>query len=124
MANTRTISVEARVANNMSFMFADLIETLLMVAESEFRKHGREMKHEHKKHFKALLFNAKALKDIVSKNEEATQLHWADDADDMMELMLAFVDRTGCNRELARNFINYIKAFPTVENIDFKKFGV
>ena len=118
------MSKEAGAANNLSFMFADLIETMLMVAESEFKKSGRAMRHDHKFHFKALLKHAKELKRVVSTIGLDKQVDWADDIDDLLKLILLFVDRTGNNEKINKLFIKYIESFPSKENLDIKKFGV
>ena len=124
MSNPIVMSTEANLANNMAFMFADFMESMLMVAESEFKRHGRAMKHEHKVHFTKTLFNAKKLREVINLNSEKSQLNWAEDADYMLELIMLFIDRTGNNTKTAKLFCDYIRAFPSVSNVDLTKFGV
>ena len=118
------ISVEARLANNMAFMFSDYIETMLMVAESEFKTHGFALKHEHKRQFNALLSNSKKLKSIVSKIDEKKQFDWADDADRLFEIIMLSIDRVSHGGEEATKIIEFIKSMPSIENVNLKKFGL
>ena len=118
------MSKETRMANNMAFMFADLSETMLLIAQEQFKKDGFEMKHEYKMNFKKFLHAAKMMRLTVTGIAEKNQELWADDADHLLELVVLFADRSGDNDKLAEQFINYIRAFPSRENLDLSKFGV
>jgi hypothetical protein len=118
------MSKETRMANNMAFMFADLSETMLLIAQEQFKKDGFEMKHEYKMNFKKFIHSAKTMRQTINGIADGNQQMWADDADHLLELVCVFADRCGDNDKLAEQFINYIRAFPSKEGLDLSKFGV
>lgn len=106
-------SNQLNTITNIVYLLVDVLETNLMVLESEYRKRGFALRHDAKRNFNTALASIKKLKRDVNFCSPETQEHFGNDADIVNALLLTLIDRCGDDDMLTFKMYNYLKSFPS-----------
>lgn len=104
-------SQEAIIHNNLVFLLADVMESLMMDTSSMMRRNGLEFKHESKRAYNAAIANLRKMKNSVTNNcSLEAQSNYGNDADNVCELLKLIVDRCGRDDRILADIFEYTKA--------------
>lgn len=112
---------EEVVINNTLFVLCDVVESLMLNAERLYKLQGKEFKHQSKKDFKSTLFTLRRFLSSVRDCSLENQMQFGDDAEEMREFILLFVDRVNDDEARSKLFLDYLKNCSSLLNFDFDK---
>ena len=101
------------IYSNISFVFVDVLESVLMNAKELLRKDGFELRHESKQNFNTAISAIRKLKGHVNKCSSDTQECFGNDADMLYATIMLLIDRCGDDDMKLFQFYNYIKSHPS-----------
>lgn len=108
---------------NLTYVLADVVETLLLDMRSEMKKQGYELRHDELRHDAKRNFNTAIaailkLKQDVDKTQFSTQENFGNDSDCLLAFIRLLVDRCGDDDKKMFAFYNYIKRHPSQLGLD------
>lgn len=96
----------------------------MLDAEKLYKVDGQEFKHQSKKDFNTGLFHIRRFLTTLRDCKEEAQIGFGEDADELKELIMLYVDRTNENEKRSKMIIGYIRKLSSQLNFNFKKIGL
>lgn len=103
---------------NLTYVLADVVETLLLDMRSEMKKQGYDLRYDAKHNFNTAIAAIRRLKQDVDKTQLSTQENFGNDSDCLLAFIRLLIDRCGDDDKKMFEFYNYIKCFPPQLNIE------
>lgn len=98
---------------NLTYVLADVVETLLLDMRSEMKKRGNDLRHDAKHNFNTAIAAIRRLKQDVDKTQLSTQENFGNDLDCLLAFIKLLIDRCGDDDKKMFAFYNYIKSYPS-----------
>lgn len=98
---------------NLTYVLADVVETLLLDMRSEMKKRGNDLRHDAKHNFNTAIAAIRRLKQDVDKTQFSTQENFGNDSDCLLAFIKLLIDRCGDDDKKMFAFYNYIKSYPS-----------
>lgn len=98
---------------NLTYVLADVVETLLLDMRSEMKKRGNDLRHDAKHNFNTAIAAIRRLKQDVDKTQLSTQENFGNDSDCLLAFIKLLIDRCGDDDKKMFAFYNYIKSYPS-----------
>lgn len=80
---------------NLTYVLADVVETLLLDMRSEMKKRGNDLRHDAKHNFNTAIAAIRRLKQDVDKTQLSTQENFGNDSDCLLAFIKLLIDRCG-----------------------------
>ena len=80
---------------NLTYVLADVVETLLLDMRSEMKKRGNDLRHDAKHNFNTAIAAIRRLKQDVDKTQFSTQENFGNDSDCLLAFIKLLIDRCG-----------------------------
>ena len=80
---------------NLTYVLADVVETLLLDMRSEMKKQGYDLRYDAKHNFNTAIAAIRRLKQDVDKTQFSTQENFGDDSDCLLAFIKMLIDRCG-----------------------------
>ena len=80
---------------NLTYVLADVVETLLLDMRSEMKKQGYDLRHDAKHNFNTAIAAIRRLKQDVDKTQLSTQENFGNDSDCLLAFIKLLIDRCG-----------------------------
>ena len=103
---------------NLTYVLADVVETLLLDMRSEMKKQGYDLRYDAKHNFNTAIAAIRRLKQDVDKTQLSTQENFGNDSDCLLAFIKLLIDRCGDDDKKMFEFYNYIKCFPSQLNLE------
>lgn len=98
---------------NLTYVLADVVETLLLDMRSEMKKQGYDLRYDAKHNFNTAIAAIRRLKQDVDKPHLSTQENFGNDSDCLLAFIKLLIDRCGDDDKKMFSFYNYIKSYPS-----------
>lgn len=103
---------------NLTYVLADVVETLLLDMRSEMKKQGYDLRYDAKHNFNTAIAAIRRLKQDVDKTQLSTQENFGNDSDCLLAFIKLLIDRCGDDDKKMFEFYNYIKRHPSQLGLD------
>lgn len=103
---------------NLTYVLADVVETLLLDMRSEMKKQGYDLRYDAKRNFNTVIAAIRRLKQDVDKTQLSTQENFGNDSDCLLAFIKLLIDRCGDDDKKMFAFYNYIKRHPSQLGLD------
>ena len=103
---------------NLTYVLADVVETLLLDMRSEMKKQGYDLRYDAKHNYNTAIAAIRRLKQDVDKTQLSTQENFGNDSDCLLAFIKLLIDRCGDDDKKMFEFYTYIKCFPSQLNIE------
>ena len=80
---------------NLTYVLADVVETLLLDMRSEMKKQGYDLRYDAKHNFNTAIAAIRRLKQDVDKTQLSTQENFGNDSDCLLAFIKLLIDRCG-----------------------------
>ena len=80
---------------NLTYVLADVVETLLLDMRSEMKKRGNDLRYDAKHNFNTAIAAIRRLKQDVDKTQLSTQENFGNDSDCLLAFIKLLIDRCG-----------------------------
>lgn len=118
------VSIEGRVANYLTFLLCDIIETTSMVGEREAERVGYGAGKEILRLYNRIKYDCKDLRKFTRETSGQSQDEFGDTADEVLQLILLAIDRAGEKPERMDMIIRYLEGMESELGINIRKFGI
>jgi len=123
-AVVQKVSLEGRIANNLIFLFADMIETVYGAAK--YQAHIKDVKFDAKTRAAMMRLNF-AAQDLRRRTRELgddNQLTFGEESDALLKLLITAIDRCGRDSEFIYKIIESVESYESKYKLRFKIFGL
>lgn len=112
------MSNEATILNNIMYILADMLESIMKEVEGIYGKEGKKLAYLTKHYFNTAIFNIKKFRGDTRTCSDEFQEEFGMTADAYLQVLLAIIDRSGKKPAKTYQFYNYVKNFPSQLGID------